>query len=259
MAQLTYRPVFFGQLNNPLVVTDGIDCGPVAFRHAVRRWSLGVLDYTVSQIRSAMGKPTGQTSLYDHATAARKLLRINLPVFDRYDSFSVAALNAHLAAGGFATALGDYDEVPVALRGDKNWLGNHLVMVNELVAGNAAAPLVYDSLDDGRRAGIPKGPIVWPAPVLPNYLVNLSDRRDLDVTVAIWPRRRLKARAGSANVRAGATTLSPVVGVLAAGRQIEHGGTNLGQTIGGDRRWYRVWWPDTGQVAFVHASVALEV
>ena len=261
-----FRPVFRKQLTGSATAAD--DCGPVAARHALARWSLGAQDLSISKIRVMMKLPKGQTMIGDQADVFSKL-GVNVAIFDRFDKFSVADLRAHLAKGGFAVCLGDYDEVPGHLKGDLQFNQNHFVMLNELnpaVPGGAAeGVLVYDSLDDGRidrpskTRRAPKGPIVWPFAVLEKYLKNLSDRFDNDVTVAIFPRRRLKRRdPGAVNIRPTPSKARQPIGKWLSG-ELEHAGTVLGDPHNGDRRWFRVWWPEDAVVAFVHASVVLEV
>ncbi|MCI0345635.1 MAG: hypothetical protein L0221_09370 [Chloroflexi bacterium] len=263
--QAHFRPVFHRQLTGSATAAD--DCGPVAARHAMLRWTLGARDLPIATIRSLMKLPKGQAMIGDQADVFSRF-GANVAIFDRFDHFSVADLREHLARGGFAVCLGDYDEVPPNLKGDLQFNQNHFVMLNELnppVPGGAPeGVLVYDSLDDGRidrpskTRRAPKGPIVWPFAVLEKYLKNLSDKFDNDITVAIFPRRRLRRRdPGAVNIRPTPSKARPPIGKWLSG-ELEHAGTVLGDPHNGDKRWFRVWWPEDAVVAFVHASVVLE-
>jgi hypothetical protein len=263
--QAHFRPPFRRQFSG--IATQKDDCGPIATRHALSRWTLGSQDLAVATIRSRMGLPTGQATINHQADVFGKM-GVHLAIFDRFDHFSSADLRAHLAAGGFAICLGDYERVPANLKGDREFNGNHYVMLNELNPTIAGKPvegvLVYDGLDDGRidapskSQRAPRGPIVWPFAVLETYLRNLSNKVDDDITVAIFPRRRLKRRdPGAVNIRPTASTAGAPIGKWLAG-ELEHAGIVIGDPHGGDRRWFRVWWPEDAVVAFVHASVVLE-
>ena len=264
--QAHFRPAFRKQLSGAATQKD--DCGPVATRHALARLTLGARDLPIADVRKLMGLPKGQATINDQADVFSKL-GVNVAIFDRFDSFSTADLRDHLAKGGFAVCIGDYEQVPHAKKGDREFNGNHFVMLNELNPpgpGGAATEgvLVYDGLDDGRidrpsaSVRAPKGPIVWPFAVLEAYLKNLSDKVDNDITVAIFPRRRIKRRdPGAVNIRPTPSKAQAPIGKWLSG-ELEHGGTVLGDPHNGDRRWFRVWWPEDAVVAFVHASVVLE-
>ena len=262
--QAHYRPVFRKQLTGSATQAD--DCGPAAARHALDRLSLGGHDVPISKIRLRMGLPKGQAQIHDVAELFSNM-GVHVQIFTRTMHFSVADLRTHLANGGFAVCLGDYEKVPANLKGDLEFQDNHFVMLNELnplIAGHAfEGVLVYDSLDDhrkdpptGRRA--PRGPIVWPFAVLESYLVNLSNEPDDDITVAIFPRRRVKRiDQNPVNVQPTASTAQAPIGTWLSG-ELEHAGTIPGEPINGDHRWFRVWWPEAAVVAFVHASAVLE-
>lgn len=265
--QAHFRPTFRKQFSGTPTQKD--DCGPVATRHALSRWSLGARDLPIASVRKMMSLPKGQASIGDQAEVFSKL-GAHVPVFTRFSHFSIGDLRAHLASGGFAIGLGDYEKVPPGLKGDQEFNGNHFVFLNELdpaLPGAAAAVegvLVYDGLDDGRidapskSQRAPRGPIVWPFAVLEGYLVNLSNLVDADITVAVFPRRRVRRRDQDAvNVRPTPSTAKPPIGKWLSG-ELEHAGTVIGDPVSGDRRWFRVWWPEDSAVAFVHASVVFE-
>ena len=262
--QAHFRPVFRKQLTGAATQKD--DCGPAAARHALGRLSLGNHDVEIAKIRSRMGLPTGQATI-NHVSAFFAVQGIHIQVFTRSDHFSVGDLRTHLANGGFAVCLGDYEKVPANLKGDLEFQDNHFVMLNELnptIAGQVIdGVLVYDSLDDhrkdpptGRRA--PRGPIVWPFAVLESYLVNLSNKPDNDITVAIFPRRRVRRIDQSlVNVQPAPGIGPAPIGIWSSG-ELEHAGTFFGDPVNGDSRWFQVWWPEGAVVAFVPAAFVLE-
>ena len=259
-----FRPIFRKQLTGSATAKD--DCGPAAARHAHERLTLGSHDVPISKIRLRMGLPTGQATINDVADFFA-VQGVHIQIFTRTDHFSTADLRTHLANGGFAVCLGDYEKVPANLKGDLEFKDNHFVMLNELnptIKGQVfEGVLVYDSLDDhrkdqptGRRA--PRGPIVWPFAVLESYLVNLSNAPDNDITVAIFPRRRVRRiDQNLVSVQPAPSTIPAPIGTWSAG-ELEHAGTFPGDPVNGDKRWFRVWWPEGAVPAFVPAAAVLE-
>lgn len=262
--QAHFRPVFRKQLTGATTQAD--DCGPAAARHALGRLSLGNHDVPIAKIRSRMGLPKGQATI-NHVAAFFAVQGVHVQVFTRSDHFSVADLRTHLANGGFAVCIGDYEKVPANLKGDLEFQENHFIMVNELnpVIGPQVfeGVLVYDSLDDhrkdpptGRRA--PRGPIVWPFAVLESYLVNLSNDPDNDITVAVFPRRRVRRLdQNPVSVQPAPSIARAPIGTWLSG-ELEHGGTFIGDPVNGDTRWFLVWWPEGAVTAFVPAAAVIE-
>jgi hypothetical protein len=258
MTQTIYRPPFRKQLTG--VATQRNDCGPIAVQHAVLRYSLGALAPAVSAIRAKAGVPTAQFTINDVTKALAGFGITVAATWDRFDDFHVDELEAWLAAGNYAVLLGDYDEVPASLKGDREFMQNHFTFANESVA--PAGDLMYDSLDDGRidapstTRRAPLGPIVWPDSVVNAYLHGLSDQQDEDVTVSLIRRRTLGRKATTVNVRAGPSRTTAVIGSWVRG-PVEYGGVVIGESIAGNSRWFRIWWPLTAQIAFVHSSVVI--
>ena len=257
MTQAIYRPPFRKQFDLT-VATRKDDCGPCATRHALLRWSLGTIDPPVSAIRAKARVLTGPFRIDDVTRALAGYGCIVAATWDRFDDFHVDELEAWLAGGHYAVVVGDYDEVPVALKGDREFMGNHFTFLNENVPG--PGDLVYDSLDDGRLDApsmtrrAPRGPIIWPDAVVNAYLHGLSDQQDEDVTVSLIRRRTITRKATTVNVRDLPTTASAVVGSWTRG-PLEWGQIVTGESIGGNDRWFRVWAFD--RIAFVHSSVVV--
>ena len=262
--QAHFRPAFLKQLTGAATQKD--DCGPAAARHALGRLSLGGHDVQIPKIRLRMGLPKGPATIHNVA-AFFAAQGVHIQIFTRSDHFGVADLRTHLASGGFAVCLGDYEKVPANLKGDLEFKDNHFIMVNELnptIGGQVfEGVLVYDSLDDGRKDAptgrrAPRGPIAWPFAVLESYLVNLSNKPDNDITIAVFPRRRVRRLdAGAVNVQPSPSTIPAPIGTWLSG-ELEHAGTFPGEPVNGDTRWFRIWWPEGAVTAFVPAAAVLE-
>ena len=258
MAQTFYRPARDDQLKTSLA-TRSRNCGPCATRVALRRWSLGRVNPTIEAIRKAANNTLRQFDIYDVREALTYFGVSVAGTYTRNDHFSTADLKAWLVKGNYATALGDYDEVPNNLSGDPSFDDNHLTFINEanpVISGTTYdGPLMYDSLDDGRRAGIPKGPIVWPWYILDRYLHDLSDRPDLDITVCLIKRRLLNRKFDGVPIRPTPDDTGTPIGSWTRG-SVEYGPLVRGGTLDSppDPNWYPVWWPVKAQIGFVSAA-----
>ena len=250
----------------------GTDCGPyncnmAAAAMAVQQVSLGALDTNADEMRLLSGtRPTCTdhirgnegTDIQDAAVAmARK--GVHLTVYDSSDGKTLEGIIEALKIGRFAIGHGDYDQVPLALRGDKDYLGLHSAFFHEyresvsLYNGlKGPAVRVGDGLNDGRRAGIPNGFVWWPVTVVKNYMTKFPGD---GLTYGLLDLRKVVVRVSTANVRASTTTESEILRTISRGADLVWGAVQIGQSVGGDRRWYRVWEPVTAKVGFMHASV----
>lgn len=246
-AQLFYRPARDDQLKTSYK-TRAFNCGACATRVLIRRYSLGSLNPTIEGIRKGAGNPSSWFTAYDVAEALRYFGVTVHAIYDRRDAYKLDSFANWLKAGNYGVALGDYEKVPNSLSGDPRFDGNHFVMLNQW---QLPGPLLYDPVADGRRTGIPTSPVTWPWAVLRDYLHNLSDKFDTDITV-ILVRRRTVARK------------VPVVKVYAAPDPatafadwktgpLEYGALVRGLAISDppNPNWYRVWWPYTARIGFV--------
>jgi hypothetical protein len=264
MARAWYLPQFEKQLT-------GSACGPYncnmsASAMAAQQVSLGAINTSPDELRKLSGTAwectdnshlNDGTNIKDAATAlARK--GVHLTIFDSTDGQDFNDVIAALKGGRFAVVHGDYDQVPTKLRGDKDFLGLHSVFFQEYVASvtlyngtKGPAIRVGDGLNDGRRAGIPNGYVWWPVGVAKNYAVKFPGG---GLTFGVIDRRRLEARV-NANVRTKPSLSGAIIRTAPRGTDFTWGAVQIGQSVGGDRRWYRVWDSARGVVGFMHASV----
>lgn len=266
MARAFYLPNFEKQLTGSQCAP--YNCTMASTAMAVQQSSLGAIDTNADDLRKLSGTwtncydadPTNNgTGVADSVTAAARK-GVHMTGLDRYDGKTFNDVVAYLKAGRFAAVHGDYDQIPVALRGDKDFLGNHSTFWHEYRASvsglyngtTGAAIRVGDPLNDGRRTGIPNGYVWWPVAVAKNYMEKFPGT---GMTLAIIDRKIATVRVDVANVRSGPSTATSVVTKLTRGKQVAWGVVVIGQSVAGDRRWYRVWEPTTAKVAFMHASV----
>lgn len=148
-----------------------------------------------------------------------------------------------------------YGVVPVALRGDPNFTGRHRVFLNAWRRQDGAY-LVYDSLADARRAGIPQAPQWWPGHVVEDaaeaYQAGTGN------SWAIVPqRRRARARGDYANVRETPDRTKVPMYRIVPPVKLEAGAKSVdGEAVAGSTRWWPVHVPGAG-VGYVHDSVVL--
>jgi Bacterial SH3 domain len=249
----------------------GSACGPyncnmAASAMLAQQVSLGAINTAPDELRKLSGtawectdnnKLNDGTNIKDAATAlARK--GVHLTIYDSTDGRTFTMLTSALKEGRFAVVHGDYDQVPRQLRGDKDFLGLHSVFFHEYAAqvalynGTRGPGIrVGDGLNDGRRAGIPNGYVWWPLKVAENYAVKFPGG---GLTYGLMDRRRLEARV-NANVRTKPALSGKIIRTAPKGTDFTWGAVQIGQAVGGDRRWYRVWDTSKGVVGFMHASV----
>lgn len=251
----------------------GSACGPyncnmAAAAMAVQQVTMGATDTTPDALRKLSGtagectdriKGNEGTTIQNAATAMAKV-GVHLSVFDSGDNQGFDDVVEYLKKGRFAIAHGDYDQIPVQLRGDKDFAGFHSVFfheyrgaVNLFNGTRGPAVRVGDGLNDGRRSGIPSGYVWWPAAVARNYMAKFPGG---GFTFGLIDLRTLRSRVATANVRDRATRQSSVIATLKSGApSLVWGAAMLGETIGGDRRWFRVWVPQLARHGYMHASV----
>jgi len=258
MTQAVYRPRFRKQLTgSPL---GNSNCGPASAATLADRWSLGAINKTPDQMRVLTGDVQGGTTIRQLATALAKV-GVPLTIFDYDDGMDKDRFRSLVRSGVGAIANIDYSPLPECLEADKSFEDLHSVYVNEWAAnvnlctgGSGPGFLTWDPLADGRRAGIPKGPNWWPESVLFAALEQFPGR---GWTIGTWTKRTLRKRASVSSwvwIRPKATRASTPIGRLTT-QVLQHGGTVIGESVGGDKRWYRVWVPGKGVVGYCHASV----
>jgi hypothetical protein len=148
---------------------DGDNCGPASVAMALRWSTQHDVMPMPPEVRKAFGDPIGGTQMSDHPKA--------------YASFSGAATRAgwtlkplkfhdadpwdrfleDISSGHGATMAIDYSRVPKHLKGDPRFDGLHAVFVSRIRTRAETTELrVWDPLCDGRRPGIPRGPLWYP-------------------------------------------------------------------------------------------------
>lgn len=263
MSQPYYRPRFQKQLTG--TVCGHANCNMAAASRYAARETLGRVDPTSDAMRTLSGtagecvdadKTNDGTTMADAATA---LAAIGIHTEIERD-LNVSDVFNMLDAGHAAIAHIDYEVVPAPLySGDREFRGLHSVYFNEHDRTNART-LCYDALDDARPdmpTGkiAPQGPLWWP-----DWLVTraLQSYPGPAVMAMFTTRRRLRTARGvpTARIRQKPTTASPIIGRLySTSPTLDHGGSEPGQRINGDARWFRVWVPKLARIGYMHASV----
>lgn len=179
-------------------------------------------------------------------------------VYDWNDGLTWDQLVRFLKRGQFAVVAGDYETLPYALKGDKDFRGDHSTLYHEIVGDKIR---VGDPLNDGRRPGIPKGYIWWPLSEARQYVMKFSENRPGGIYAVVMDRRLLRARpvTPATNIRATPTRDGRVIGKFGGSSTVVYGGTVTGEAIAGNRTWFRVWWPQTASFGYCHASVVARV
>jgi len=163
-----YRPKFFKQLDGVGAIpvpgkTDGArDCGPRAALHGVDFLTRGELRPAVRVFRKKAGVPGPQkTNIYDLRLGVESFYcRGRKPLSLFIKSFTGDIKTAVSSGKGVLLCI-DYNRFNelAAKTGDPFYTGGHAVSVfGERKVDGEVMWLLYDSLDDARRAGIPQGP-----------------------------------------------------------------------------------------------------
>lgn len=235
----------------------GKNCSMASAAMLADQSTLGVKNPTPDSLRKISGDTDGGLTIAQVGSVLGAI-GVHTTVYDASDGFTFDRLVAELRKGRFAVVNGDYDQVPMSLRGDKTFTGLHSEFWQR-VAGSGI--VVGDPLNDGRRAGIPKGYVTYTMDVARNY-VEKYDRQvpGTGIHVALMDLRRVKSRAGRVNVRsAPEIAAGNVLGLLSGTSTLAWGASVRGQSVAGNNLWYRVWYPARSRIAFVHSSVVVTV
>ena len=148
---------------------QGDNCGPASIAMALRWSTAHKVAPTPSEVRRAMGDPIGGTNIvdwpkgYDAFADDAKAEGFILREAKYQPGRSWEDLLGVLADGGAMCLVIDYSRVPDHLKGDRKFDGYHAVFVSRVRERGTATELrVWDPLCDGRRAGIPRGPLWYP-------------------------------------------------------------------------------------------------
>lgn len=248
MAQALYRPRPKKQLTGSAL--GGKNCNMSAAAVLADRDTLGIVNVTADAMRKASGDTVGGTDQGGAVTALAKY-GISVNVFDGNDGRTWADVITFLKSGRAVSASGVYSEVPLALRGDKDFTGTHQVYFNEV--DSSGRVLCYDGLDDGRYSGIPKAPIWWPGAVARDFMAAFPGS---GLTFLAAKRRRAVVKVDVANIRSGPSVDSPVIATAKVGQSFYRGSKAVvGGAVGNNRVWHPVWVPALAKVGYMHSSI----
>lgn len=217
--------------------------------------TLGIKDPTPDRIRRLTNDFEGGLTMAQVGTALDRI-GIHTTVYDESDGYTWADLTSDLRDGAFMVVAGDYDAVPLDLRGDKDYTGFHAVFYHEIIGDEYV--VVGDPLNDGRRPGIHKGYVRWPIEVAKEYVKMAAHQIPGESLLAcVMDVRDLSVRRGrrKANIRRLASRDSVVIGHITPSDSVQWGGTVKGQMIGGSDVWYKVWCPEANRIGYAHSSV----
>ena len=258
--QRYYRPSPFRKQLQGSTPCSNQNCNMCTAANIADRLTLGGQKKSCDYMRKVSGYP--MSHCYDNilsnngttlANAVTSLahIGINATAFDRNDNKGWAEVVKYLEAGRPVAAHGEYDAVPMNLRGDKVYKGYHAVLFNEINDAHDKV-FVWDSLNDGRRPSIPNGPIWWPTHVAKAYMDHFIGTPFTFLIVPFW---RAEVRTEGAKVRSGPHLTDAVLRTMHTDERLQRGSHVHGTNIGGSDVWYRVWEPTTAKVGYIHASV----
>lgn len=253
MAEGIYVPRHDTQYE-PRTACSPYDCNMAASADALRWWSLGLQDQNHNQLRALQPGGTAEctdssaanngTSVYDGLLVLQHF-GVRAIAYGHYDGKTFADILGALNRGETVTAMGDYGSVPIALRGpiSRNFTGGHSVFFQRRISyGGQACIRVGDGLSDDW--------MYWPETVAKKYVDDFPGSVQFVRIIT----RKLASKSGITNVRAAATRQSAILTTITTSSRLHYGGAVLGETIGTNRTWYKVY-AGTKGIGYVHSSV----
>jgi hypothetical protein len=166
----TYWPKLQPQLDGSK--TAGEDCGPRAASTGADWATDGKLVPTMADFRKRAGRLTGDTNteqltkaLVSYDTLKETHGRTDIKAYRKLRQ-PRSTLRSVIVGGKYVVVQMSYavlNELRPALSGDRRFAGMHSIgVLGQRVSDGEVQWRVYDSLADGRRAGIAKGPDWWP-------------------------------------------------------------------------------------------------
>lgn len=243
----------------PRTKCSPFDCNMAAAADALRFWSLGLRDKNHHELRALQPGGTAEcsdaTKTNDGTTiseAAHVLVEMGakVAVYDTADGQVWSDVQRALDRGEMLVVHGDYGSVPVALRGpiDRTFTGLHSVVYQRRLIRNGVPSIrVGDGLSDGW--------LYWPETVAKKYMVDFPGTGLQFIRVIP---RKAASKSGLANVRVSPTRSSAVLTRISTTSRLHMGGAVPGESIGGNRSWYKVY-AGTKGIGYVHSSVAVIV
>jgi hypothetical protein len=195
----TYWPKLQPQLDGSK--TAGEDCGPRAASTGVDWATEGAKVPTIADFRRRAGRPTGDTNteqltkaLVSYDTRSETNGRTDIKAYRKVMQ-PKSVLRDAITGGKYAVVQMDYGELNDRrpdLTGDPRFRGMHSIgVVGQRVREGSVEWRVYDSLADGRRAGIEKGPDWWPRWLVETTAEGFTGRADTFTGVVINKTRKL--------------------------------------------------------------------
>lgn len=218
--------------------------------------TLGMKDPTPDRIRKLTKDFEGGLTMSQVGSALDRI-GIHTTVYDGSDGYTWRKMHEDLLEGRFMVVAGDYDVIPVELRGDKDYGGFHAVFFHEVDDGHV---IVGDPLNDGRREDIPRGYLRWPIEVAKAYVQAVNNQIPGDsLHACVMDLRLLTHRSNrrGCNIRRLPDRASPITGRIANGEDAVWGGTVKGQMVNGSDVWYKVWNVDANRIGYAHSAVVV--
>ena len=163
MGKSSYKPRFQPQLYHgekvPGKTQGSVDCGPRAWAHALDAASKGAKTPHESKLRERAKKEgPQQTNVYDAEKAINSFDGMKYVRKQKMDDIKKAVEKG--TAVHLCIDYGRFNKEEKSKTGDPNFSGGHSVAETEQkkTDGGTVKWLLFDSLDDARRKGIPQGP-----------------------------------------------------------------------------------------------------
>lgn len=247
---LYYLPHFEKQLTGS--VLDNTNCGAASGAMLIDQATLGDTDPTPEQFRRQTGDLSGGLHVGNIATACEEF-GIPVTAFDSSDDLGWFSLRRMLLAGRFAVVAGDYDVLPIGLRGDKDFEGWHSVFFQAINLSRTKIR-VGDPLNDGRRPGIPDGWIEWPIDIARDYVERFGNQTGGGIQCVVMDRREVEVRAGGADVYLHPRFDATRIGTYQAKKRFAYGSVIKSEPRLGNRNWFSVWVPKSNKVGYIHGT-----
>jgi len=252
-----YRAGFEKQLTGSAL--GSVNCNSASGAMLADQATLGLKNPTPDAFRKATGDHVGGMPIALIGSTLEHTYGVGVTVYDASDGYTFDKLVADLKRGKFAVVNGDYDQVPHYLAGSRTFDGLHSEFWHRWTPTGI---VVGDPLCDGRRTGIPKGYVKYPLSVARNYVEKYN--REIpgnSIHACVMDLKRVKARPVSPNtvVRSQPTRASASIGSFGGTTTLAWGGVVIGESIGGNRTWYRVWFPAASRIGYCHSSVVTKI
>lgn len=235
----------------PRTRMSGLNCNMAAAADVGRFYSLGKIDHNHQWYRDRAQNPDGSqdksggTHIYQ---AAEVLDDAGIPstVYDSDDRRTIISVRKELTAGNVIIAHGDNGSLPRGERGEISPSFTGLHSVDAVKYSASKGYLIGDGLSQDYNW--------WSEPVMNAYMRDFPGG---GFTYLVVKPRRIKAKADYASVRREPNRQHAPIGRITGRSRTHYGSIVVGEAVGRNRNWYRVWW--NGRIAYVHSSVTVQV